>query len=565
MTRLLVALLCLTACATLSPTASAPPAYDMVFAGGRVVDGTGAPSFEADVGIVGDRIAAIGDLSDARAKRRIDATGLVVAPGFIDLLGWSEYNVLVDNRAASKVTQGITTEITGEGTSIAPLNARMVEDGKDSWARYGVKPDWTTLEGYWAAFRRARPAINLGTFVGAGGVRTLVVGKENRPATAQELEAMKAAVAQAMEEGALGLSSSLIYVPDRYASTEELIALAQVVARYGGTYTTHQRDEGEGIDASLDEVFRIAREADIPADVYHLKTGGKRAWGRMPSVLKRLEAARASGLDVAANQYPWTASSNGLDSSLPAWAREGGREKLLARLADPATRARVKADFLKEHTDWAQGGASRILLTSVLNPELKKYEGKTLEDIGREEGREPLDVLLDVLVADRANTDRVTFSMSEEDVRAALAHPIVSMCTDSGARAEDGILSQEKSHPRAWATVPRILGRYVREEKVLTLEEAVRKMTSLPAARMRLFDRGVLRPGMAADVVVFDPSRVRERSTYADPVHYSEGLPYVAVNGELVVDGGRLTDARPGRPLMGPGYKRGTVKAQANP
>jgi N-acyl-D-amino-acid deacylase len=534
-----------------------PATFDVVFAGGRVVDGTGAPWFRADVGIVGDRIAAIGELSRAAARRRIDATRLVVAPGFIDMLGQSEYNVLVDNRAASKVTQGITTEITGEGRSIAPVNARMIADAKDTWAHYGVTLDWTTLAGYWKAFARARPAVNLGTFVGAGGVRDLVMGKDQRTATAAELSAMESAVAQAMKEGAFGLSTSLAYVPDRFASTEEIIALAKVAARYGGTYITHQRDEGDGIDSSLDEVFRIAREARIPVQIYHLKTAGKRNWGRMPAVLRRIEEARAEGLDVSADLYPWAASSNNLDASLPLWVREGGREKLVARLQDPAVRARVRADFPKDNPDWSDEPGSRILITRVLNPALKGYEGKTVAEIARSERKDPLDTLIDIVIADRANTGRVTFSMSEEDVRAALAHPLVSMGTDSGAKAEDGVFSEEKSHPRAWGSVPRILGHYVRDEKLLTLEEAIRKMTSLPASRMGLADRGMLRPGMAADITAFDAATVLERSTYADPVHYSEGIPFVMVNGKLVVDGGRITDARPGRALLGPGYRKG--------
>jgi N-acyl-D-amino-acid deacylase len=535
-----------------------PPApFDLIFAGGRVVDGTGAPWFRADVGIRGDRIGVIGDLSRAPAKRRVDASRLAIAPGFIDMLGQSEYNVLVDNRAASKITQGITTEITGEGQSIAPLNARMIDDMKDVSVHYGVTPDWTTLAGYWKAFERARPTINLGTFVGAGGVRDLVIGKDERPATREELAAMEDAVARAMEDGAFGLSTSLAYVPDRFASTDEIIALAKVAARYGGTYITHQRDEGDGIDASLDEVFRIAREAGIPAQIYHLKTAGKRNWGRMPAVLERIEQARADGLDVSADIYPWAASSNSLDASLPLWVREGGREKLLARLQDPATRARVRADFPRENPDWNDEPGSRILITMVLKPDLKKYEGKTIAEIARTEKKDPLDVLMDLVIADRANVGRVTFSMSEDDVRTALAHPLVSMGTDSGARAEDGIFSQEKSHPRAWGSAARILGHYVRDEKLLTLEEAVRKMTSLPASRMGLADRGILRPGMAADITAFDPATVRERSTYADPLHYSEGIPFVCVNGQLVVDGGRITEARPGRALKGPGYRKG--------
>jgi N-acyl-D-amino-acid deacylase len=539
-----------------APAAPAPATCDLLLAGGRVVDGTGAPWFRADVCVVGDRISAVGPLGDRRARRRIDASGLVVAPGFIDMLGQSEYNVLVDGRAASKITQGITTEITGEGGSIAPVNARMIEDGKETWAHYGVTPNWTTLREYFAEFARRGSTINLGTFVGAGGVRNLVIGKDNRPATPEELRTMEAAVAEAMEDGAFGLSTSLIYVPDTYASTEEIIALARVAARYGGSYITHQRNEDDTIDQSLDEVFRIAREAKIPAEIYHLKTAGKANWGEMPGVLKRIEAARAEGLDVTADQYPWTASSNGLDASLPVWVREGGAEKLVARLRDPATRARAREDFLKEHQGMWPEHAAAILITSVLNPDLKKYEGQTIADIAKAEAKDPIDVIMDIVIADKGNTGRVTFGMSEEDVRAALKHPLVSFCTDSGAMAEDGILSKERSHPRAWASAPRILGKYVREEKLLSLEEAIRKMTSLPASRMRLHDRGVVRPGMAADLVAFDPERIRERSTYTDPTHYSEGIPYVMVNGALVVDGGRITDARPGRILKGPGAKK---------
>jgi N-acyl-D-amino-acid deacylase len=532
-----------------------PASCDLLLAGGRVVDGTGAPWSRADVCVVGDRIAAVGSLQGVPAARRIDASSLVVAPGFIDMLGQSEYNVLVDPRAASKITQGITTELTGEGSSIAPVNARMIAADRDVWAHYGVTPDWTDLAGYFRAFERARPTINLGTFVGAGGVRDLVVGKDDRPASAEELKAMEAAVARAMEQGAFGLSSSLMYVPDRFASTEELIALAKVAARYGGSYITHQRSEEDAIDASLDEVFRIAREARLPAQIYHLKTSGKKNWGRMPRVLRRIEEARESGLDVSADMYPYPASSNALDASLPLWVREGGHEKLLARLQDPATRAKAKQSFLDENPDWPDGGGSRIMIVSVLDPALKKYEGRTLEEIGRAEGKDPFDVMVDVVVADKANTGKITFSMSEEDVRTALKHPLVSLGTDSGARATDGVYAQEKSHPRAWGSASRILGRYVREEKLLPLEEAVRKMTSLPASRMGLADRGIVRPGMMADLVAFDPATVKDRSTFADPFHYSEGIPYVAVNGRLVVDGGRLTGERPGRVLRGPGWR----------
>lgn len=533
---------------------------DLLFAGGRVVDGTGTPWFRADVCVKGDRIAAVGRLPGASARRRVDAARLVVAPGFIDMLGQSEYYVLVDPRAASKITQGITSELTGEGSSIAPVNARMIADGKETWARYGVTPDWTDLEGYFRAFERARPAINQGTFVGAGGVRDLVIGQLDRPASAEELRAMEAAVEKAMEQGAFGLSTSLQYVPDRFASTEEIVALAKVAARHGGSYITHQRSESGRIAESVEEVLRIAREAAIPAQIYHLKTAYRPNWGRMPEILRKIEAARAEGLDVSANQYPYIAGANNVDACLPLWAREGGKDKLVERLKDPALRARIKKEMLTEDPSWenqylGSGGPSGVLVASVLNPELKKLEGLTIAQIGEAQGKSPEDALLDLVVADRGNSGGIIFIMNEDDVRAALKHPLVSFCTDSGAVAADGILSRQRSHPRAWGSAARILGRYVREEKLLPLEEAVRKMTSLPASRMGLYDRGVVRPGMAADLVAFDPERVTDRSSFEQPIAYSEGIPYVAVNGQLVVDEGRITEARPGRVLRGPGWR----------
>jgi N-acyl-D-amino-acid deacylase len=539
----------------------APLRCDLLFAGGRVVDGTGAPWFRADVCVVGDRIAAVGPLADATATRRIDAKGLVIAPGFIDMMGQSEYRLLVDGRAASKITQGITTEITGEGGSIAPLNARMLAAGKATYEHYGYTPTFTTLAGYFDELSKRGAAVNVGTFVGAGGVRSMVMGDDDRSPTPAELEQMKAAVDQAMKEGALGLSTSLIYVPDHFAKTDEIIALAKVAAQYGGSYITHQRDEGDdnggGLDASMDEIFRIAREASIPAEIYHIKASGKRNWGRMKGMLKKVEDARAQGLDISADQYPWAASSNNLDASLPFWVREGGADRMVARLTDPAQRAKARADFLKlpENEDWP-AGASRILVTSVLNSSLKSHEGQTIEQIAAVAKQDPVDTIMDIVIADKGNTARVSFSMSEDDVRLALAHPLVSFCTDSGASAEDGIFSKQKSHPRAWGSATRILGHYVREQKLLSLEEAIRKMTSLPASRMRLADRGIVRAGMAADLVAFDPDTVAARATYADPLHYSAGMPYVAVNGQLVVDQGAITKARPGRPLRGPGYRK---------
>lgn len=539
------------------------PRFDVLITGGRVVDGTGAPWFQADVGVTGDRITAVGRLADADARDTIDARNLVVSPGFIDMLGQSEFNVLVDNRAASKLLQGVTTEVTGEGSSIAPVNDRLIKEAEPSAAHFGVKVDWRTLDDYLRRLdERTHPAINLGTFVGAGGLRNYVIGKDDRRATPQELEEMKRLVARAMEQGALGVSSSLQYVPDRFATTGELVELATVARRYGGIYISHQRSESGRIIESLDEVFAIAERATIPAEVWHLKTAYKANWGRMPEVLTRFEAARARGLDVTANQYPYTRASNGLDACLPLWVREGGLEKMLARLNDRAQRERIKKDMEEpapstwENQWYGSGGGDGVMLASVLNPELRKYEGMTLTQIGKQLGKDPRDVVMDFVIADRGESSVIISIMREDDVRAALKHPLVGVGTDSPARAEDGPLSESKGHPRAWGSFPRILGKYVRDEHLLTLEEAIRKMTSRAAARVHLNDRGILRPGLAADITVFDPATVHDVSTFENPNHYSVGVKYVVVNGRIVLNDGKLTEERPGRALRGPGYKR---------
>jgi len=540
-----------------SPQAPMP---DLLLTGGRVVDGTGAPYFYADVAVAGGRITAVGRLAGARAKRAIDATGLVIAPGFIDLLGQSEYNVLVDPRAASKITQGITTEVTGEGESIAPLDEKLLAEGEDVYKKYGVRPNWKTLDGYFAAFSRHGAGINLGTFVGSGGVRAIVIGRENRKATPEELARMEALVDAAMREGALGVSSSLQYIPNIYSSTEELIALAKVAARYGGAYFTHQRSESGRIDASLDEVFRIASEAGIRTQIWHLKTAYRPQFGKMPQVLEKIAQARARGIDVSANMYPYTRGSNGLDANLPPWVREGGREKLLSRLTDPATRERVKQDMAKQTTDWENqymgaGGPDGVLVAEVLDPKLKPYEGKTISEIAAAEKKDPRDAVIDIVLADRANAGCIMSIMDEKDVQTALAHPLTSFGTDSPAKATDGPLSHETSHPRGWGSAARILGHYVREEKLLRLEEAIRKMTSFAAQAAGLTDRGLVKPGFAADLAIFDPQTVRDRATFEKPNQYSEGFRYVVVNGVLVVDDGKLTGKTPGVPLRGPGWK----------
>ncbi|HEX3645114.1 MAG TPA: D-aminoacylase [Vicinamibacterales bacterium] len=532
------------------------PRFDVVIANGRIVDGTGAPWFRGDIGIAGDRITAIGALGDATAGVKVDATNLVVAPGFIDLLGQSEFNVLVDGRAASKILQGVTTEVTGEGSSIAPVNDRLIAEGSANAKHFGVAQDWRTLADYFKRLEeRSHTALNVATFVGAGSIRNYVIGKDDRPATPTELERMKQLVAEAMQQGALGLSTSLQYVPDRFASTDEIVELAKVAARQGGVYFTHQRSESARIFESLDEVFSIAERASIAAEIWHLKTAYKANFGRMPEVLRRIEAARARGLDVTANQYPYTRASNGLDSCLPLWAREGGLEKTLPRLTDPATRERIKKDMddpnavTWENQWYGAGGGDGVMLSSVLNRDLAKYEGMTLTQIGKAMGKDPRDAVIDLVIADRGESSVITSIMDEDDVRTALRHPLVGVGTDSGAQAEDGRLSESKSHPRAWGSFPRILGRYVRDEHLLTLEEAIRKMTSKAAGRVHLSDRGLLRPGMMADITVFDPATIRDVSTFDDPKHYATGVRHVFVNGKRVVGDGAITSERPGRPL----------------
>lgn len=542
--------------------AAAPEEFDVAIVNGRVVDGTGRAPFRADVGIKGDRIAFVGlARQPLRARRTIDARGLVVAPGFIDMLGQSEQNVLIDPRAMSKVMMGVTTEVTGEGGSIAPVNERLIKEDESFYRRYNLDIDWRTLGEYFARLERTGAGVNVATFVGATQVRAYVIGYDNRAPTMDELEKMKALVADAMRDGALGLSTSLQYVPARFAKTDEIVELAKVARRYGGIYATHQRSEANALDASLAEVFEIARRAAIPVEIWHLKAAYRKNWGRMPVVLAKIRAARARGLDVTADVYPYTAASTGLSACIPPWALEGGTEKLLARLADPSTRARIKADVLKDSDEWeniylGSGGASGVLVGSVVNRELESLQGKRISEIAKEQGKDELEALFDIVAADRGQTGAIYFMMSEDDLRAALREHFVSICTDSGARATDGPLAGSKSHPRGWGSYPRVLGRYVRDEHLLTLEDAVRKMTSQPAARVGLKGRGRIRVGAYADVTVFDPTRVRDLATFDEPNRYPEGISYVLVNGQLEVDAARRTEANAGRPLRGPGYRR---------
>jgi N-acyl-D-aspartate/D-glutamate deacylase len=517
--------------------------FDLVVAGGRVIDGTGAPWVRADVGIRGDRIAAIGDLSRASAKRRIDAHGLAVAPGFIDMLGQSELHVLVDPRAESKIRQGITSEVTGEGISPAPTNAAWVHENEDWLKKYRLEVDWTDLQGYFRRLRRARPAINVGILVGAAQVRGMVLGFGDAQPDAAQLAEMQKLVEESMQQGALGLSSGLSYRPGSFARTDELVALARAASKHGGIYATHLRSEGAKIFEALEEAFTIAREARIPVEVWHLKVG-RSHWGRMEEVVARIEQARAAGLDVTADAYPYVASANGLAASLPDWVHAGGTDAMVARLRDPALRERIAKEIAKDLD------AEAIVLLSCVNPALETHLGKRLSEVARARGLPAELALIDLVAEDRGNLGVARFIMKEEDVQTALRQPWVAVDTDYRAMAIDGPFAGERAHPRAFGTMARVLGRYVREVKLFSLEEAVRKITSLPAHRMGLWDRGILRPGAYADVVVFDPERIEDTATFEEPKQYPRGIETVIVNGRIVLHEGKRTRERPGRPLV---------------
>jgi N-acyl-D-amino-acid deacylase len=535
--------------------------YDLLIRNGLIVDGTGRSAYKGDLAITGDRIVRIGNLKSATAKRVIDARGLVVAPGFIDMLGQSETYVLIDPRVMSKVMMGVTTEITGEGESIAPVNDRLIKEQEDFNRRFNLTIDWRTLGEYFKRLEKQGAGVNMGTFVGATQVRAHVMGFDNRAPNDAELAEMKQLVARAMEDGALGLSTSLQYVPARFAKTDEIVELAKVARKYGGIYATHQRSEANALDASLEEVFTIARQANIPVEIWHLKTAYKKNWGRMPEVLGKINAARAQGLDITADVYPYIAGSTSLSACLPPWAQEGGGEKMLSRLRDPKLRRRLKKEISSDAKDWeniylGSGGPAGILIGSVVNRELESLQGKRLEEIAQAQNKDPLDALFDLILADHGQTGAIYFMMSENDLLAAMKSPFVSFCTDSGARATDGPLSAAKSHPRGWGSYPRILGRYVREQKILTLEKAVEKMTGMPAKRVGLKDRGLLREGMFADIAIFNPGTVIDRATFEAPNQYPEAVSFVIVNGQLSVDEGKRTSALAGRPLRGPGFSR---------
>ncbi len=544
--------------------ASAPPAavpvttgYDLMVVNARIIDGTGAPWFRGDVGVRGDTIAAVGDLSDATATTVIDARGQVLSPGFIDLLGWDHGSVLVDPKLEGKIRQGVTTEATGEGHSPGPYTEVMIRE-RNAADPTGRQTTWRTLGDFMRVVEKGGTSLNFAFFVGASNPRSMVIGQIDRQPTEDEMQQMEAIVDEAMREGAIGLSTSLIYVPALYSTTEEIVRLARVAARYEGVYFSHIRDEGDVIEAALEEAFRIGEEASIPVNIWHLKVSKPANWGKMKSVVERIEAARKRGIDVAANVYPYIASSTGLTTRVPNWALEGGYGAFRERLRDPEQRARIGAE-MRTIMD-TLGGPSRVLVSRIPNPELSRYERKRVDEIASMMNVQPVEAMLQLFEASRYSPSGIFFSMNEDDLQLALRQTWVSAGSDAGAVVGDGV--KAGAHPRAYGTFPRIVGHYVRDHQLFTLEEAVRKLTSQAAARIQLQDRGIIRIGMKADMIVFDPATIRDVSTYEDPHHFSEGISDVIVNGVPVLHGGTMTTALPGRVLRGRGWD-GTLRNTA--
>jgi dihydroorotase/N-acyl-D-amino-acid deacylase len=540
---------------------AAPPpvAFDVVITNGHIIDGTGSPWYSGDIGIRDGKIAAIGNLSAAPRTRTIDAHGLIVAPGFIDMLGQSELTILIDPRLPSKIYQGITTEITGEGSSVAPQTDALIRSDHDEYDHLGIHADWKTFRQYFSRLEKRGIGINVADYVGATQVRRVVLGDDDIQPSPAQLDQMRQLVRQAMLDGAVGVSTSLEYPPAPYAKTEELIALGSEASRFGGIYATHMRSESTAILQSIDETIRISHEAHIPVEIWHLKVAGKPSWGHMSEVVAKIESARAQGFDITADTYAYTAWSNDLSAFIPPWAHNGGKAKLIERLKDPATRARIRKDMLTPSDDWDNewqeiAGPESIIIAAVQNPKLRPLQGKTLADISKLWQKDPIDSLCDLLIQDDSFTSVAVFGMSEPDVVLALQQPWVSLDNDSSGASPEGILGQEHPHPRAYGTFPRILRKYVREEHKLTLEDAIRKFSALPAQRLRLEGRGVLRAGMWADVVIFDPSSVKDLATFDNPNQLSEGMNFVLVNGVPVIDQGKMTGSLPGKVLRGPGY-----------
>ncbi|MEK6336438.1 MAG: D-aminoacylase [Acidobacteriota bacterium] len=526
---------------------SAPPTYDYLIKGGTIYDGTGATPVKADVAIKSDRIVAIGDLKDASAGTVIDARGLAVAPGFINMLSWSVYSLIADGRSQSEIRQGVTTEIFGEGTSMGPLNDEMKRRALAQQGDLKFDIPWTTLAEYLTYMEKRGVSPNMASFIGAGTVRAYVIGLEDKKATPEQLKQMREVVRREMEAGALGIGSSLIYAPDTYATTEELIEMCKEAAKYKGKYISHIRNEGDGLIEAVEELLRISREAGIPAEIYHIKASIERNWSKMDRVIAMVNAARRDGLKITADIYLYIASSNAIDSRIPAWAHSGGGDALYQRLEDPATRKKI-SDELHE-----RGPMARTLLVGFRPAKLKPLIGKTLTEVAAARGKDEIETMLDLILEARSRIQVVTFSMSEENIAKELRQPWVSVGSDAASMATEGAFLESSTHPRAYGNFARLLGKYVREEKVLTLQEAVRRMTGLPAGNLGLDHRGLIKPDYFADLAIFDPKTIADKATYEKPHQYAVGMKHVFVNGVQVLKDGEHTGAKPGRALWGPG------------
>ena len=538
--------------------ASAGPPFDVIIKGGTVYDGTGGEGRVTDIAIRGDRIAGIGDLANATAKTTIDARGLAVAPGFINMLSWSTESLIQDGRSQSEIRQGVTTEIMGEGNSMGPLNDRMkaryVREQKD--IKYDIK--WNTLAEYLRYLEKRGVSCNVASFLGATTVREYVIGLEDKQPTPEQLEQMRELVRKEMEAGALGIGTSLIYPPAFYAKTDELIELCKVAAKYQGKYISHMRSEGNQLLESLDELIRISREAGIPAEIYHIKAAGEKNWPKEDQLLARIEAAQKEGLKITADMYTYTAAGTGLDACLPPWTEDGGYPALFKRLRDPATREKIAAEVRIDSDAWenlylAAGSPDKILLAGFKSEKLKPLTGKSLAEVAKMRGKDPIETIMDLLSEDESRIDAMYFLMSEENVRKELAKPWISFGSDEASQAPEGVFLKSNPHPRAYGNFARVLGKYARDEKVLTLPEAVRRLSALPATNLGLDHRGFIQEGMFADVVVFDPATIADRATFDKPHQYAVGMKHVFVNGVQVLKDGEHTGAKPGRALWGPG------------
>ena len=561
--RASVALAVLGLLGALSVVLAQPPAarFDVLIRGGTVYDGGGGPGRRADVGLRGDAVSAVGDLPSASAPTVVDATGLAVAPGFINMLSWSTESLIVDGRSQGEIRQGVTTEIFGEGNSMGPLTDEMKRRMKDEQGdlKYDVK--WTTLGEYLAYLEKKGVAPNVASYIGAATVREYVIGLDDRPPTPAELDRMRALVRQEMEAGALGIGSSLIYAPGTYAKTEELVELGKAAAPYGGKYISHLRSEGDRFLEAIDELVRISREAGVPAEIYHLKAAGESNWAKEDQAIARIEKARSEGLKITADMYTYTAGATGFDACIPPWARDGGYDELFRRIQEPEARAKVLADMRRPAEGWenlcrAAGSPERLLMVEFKTDALKPLTGKTLAEAAKMRGTDPESTILDLVLQDRTRIGVVFFLMSEDNVRKQVRLPWVSFGSDAASMAPTDPFTRSSTHPRAYGNFARFLGQYVRDEKLVSLPEAVRRLSALPAENLGLDRRGRLALGMFADVVVFDPSTIADRATFEKPHQYAVGMRHVFVNGVQVLKDGEHTGATPGRALKGPGARK---------